>query len=90
MAKSDMKKALEEEVLVPFINKDCKGDFEKWKKGEKIESVRIIVLFDMGWNKRSSGTGYASTSGHALLVGAQFKKVIGHQVFYGMQYLQRS
>ena len=43
------------------------------------EEVPLTVCYDMGWNKRSSGTRYDSVSGHGLMIGAYTKKVIGYK-----------
>ena len=40
-------------------------------------SVDFAASFDMAWQKRSSGNAYDSTSGHAFMVGALNKKIIG-------------
>ena len=37
----------------------------------------LTVCYDMGWNKKSSGTRYDSISGHGLMIGGYSKKVIG-------------
>jgi len=37
----------------------------------------LTVAYDMGWNKRSTGTRYDSISGHGIMVGGKSKKVIG-------------
>ena len=71
-----MRSALEEEILEQMIHKDREEDFKKWKNGEFVRRVFLTVSFDMGWNKRSTGTRYDSKSGHTLLVGKRTKKVI--------------
>ena len=54
--------------------------FLKWKDKEtNPKEVPLTVSFDMGWNKRSSGTKYDSISGHSFLLGSQTKKIINHQ-----------
>ena len=55
--------------------------FDKWKCGELLPSdVHLTVGYDMGWNKRSSGHKYDSSSGHGFLVGGRNKKIIGFKV----------
>ena len=72
---------MEEEVLAALIDEGHEADFEKWKSGKKIEPVRITVLFEIWLNERSTDTQYDFKLIHALLIGTQFKKVIGYQVF---------
>ena len=76
-----MRAALEEEILEQLIEESREEDFVKWKRGEKIRRVFLTVSFDMGWNKRSTGTRYDSNTGHALLVGARLKKIVAMRVF---------
>ncbi len=42
---------------------------------------RIQGCYDMGWQVRSSGNKYGSSTGHALMVGALTKKVVDSVVF---------
>ena len=35
------------------------------------------MSYDMGWNKRSTGTRYDSISGQGVMIGAKTRKVIG-------------
>ena len=39
--------------------------------------VKLTVTYDMGWQKRSSGRRYDSSSGHAFIIGARIKGIIG-------------
>ena len=39
-------------------------------------SIDLVVSFDMGWQKRSTGNSYNSPSGHAFLIGARTRKVV--------------
>jgi len=41
----------------------------------------LTVCFDMGWQRRSSGTSYNSMSGHAFLVGANSNKILRRIVY---------
>ena len=38
--------------------------------------VKITVTYDMGWQKRSSGRIYDSSSGHALIICGRSKGII--------------
>ena len=55
--------------------------FKDWKnKKIKPEDVKLTVSYDMGWNKRSSGTKYDSMSGHGFVLGSQTKRVLQFKV----------
>ena len=43
--------------------------------------VGLTVLYDMGWNKHSSGHIYNSLSGHAFIIGAFTRRIIACAVF---------
>ena len=51
------------------------------KKSLEKDDVPLTVCYDMGWNKRSSGTRYDSISGHGLMIGGYSKKVLGMKCF---------
>ena len=38
---------------------------------------KLTVTYEMGWQKRSSGRRYDSSSGHAFIIGARSKGIIG-------------
>jgi len=42
---------------------------------------RVRASFDMGWQVRSSGGKYGSTSGHAFLIGALSKKILDSVIY---------
>ena len=50
------------------------------QEGEK--KVKLTVKYDMGWQKRSSGRGYDSYSGHAFIIGGRSKGIIGMVLYY--------
>ena len=60
----------------PRARKALLESFEK-KEGFNKNDAPLTVCYDMGWNKRSSGTRYDSISGHGLMIGGYSKKVIG-------------
>ena len=39
--------------------------------------VKLTVTYDMGWQKRSYGRIYDSSSGHAFIMGGRSKGIIG-------------
>ena len=41
------------------------------------EKIGLTVSYDMGWNKRSSGHRYDSLSGHAFIIDAYTRRIIG-------------
>ena len=47
---------------------------DKEKNNNKVE---LTVTYDMGWQKRSSGRRYDSSSGHAFIIGERSKGIIG-------------
>lgn len=56
---------------------------EMFKKFEKKElhasQVPLTVMYDMGWNKRSSGNKYDSISGHGFLLGGNSRKILNYR-----------
>ena len=49
---------------------------------EKKKKVKLTVIYDMGWQKRSSGRIYESSSGHAFIIGRRSKGVVGIFLYY--------
>ena len=45
--------------------------------GKKKNKVIITVIYDMCWQKRSSGRRYESSSGHTLIICGGSKGIIG-------------
>ena len=41
--------------------------------------VPLTVMYDMGWNKRSSGNKYDSMSGHGFLLGGNTRKIMNYR-----------
>ena len=52
---------------------------------EKKNEVKLTVTYNMGWKKRSSWRIYDSSSGHAFIIGARSKGIIG-MVLYSKAY----
>ena len=44
---------------------------------KKKNKVKLTVQYDMGWQKRSSGRRYDSSSGHAFIIGGRKNRIIG-------------
>ena len=74
-----VEQALLEEVKLTYNSEQREISFEDWMllEPKEREDVGIVVSFDMGWQKRSSGNTYNSNSGHAFMIGAKTRKVIG-------------
>ena len=66
-----MDKATNEEVKLTLADEIKQKQFEQ-------ENLHVIISisFDMGWNKRSSGTRYDSLSGHVLAIGCLSNKIL--------------
>ena len=43
--------------------------------------VKLTVTYDMGWQKRSSGRRYGSSSGHVFIIGGRSKGIIGMTLY---------
>ena len=56
-------------------------------KGKNKNKVKLTVPYDMGWQKRSSGSRYDSSSGHAFIICGIIKGIIG-MVLYSKAYLK--
>ena len=71
------------ELKPTIIHKETKEYHEQWFKSEKKTGkiFGLIVLYDMGWQRRTSGNTYASLSGHGYLIGAHTRRVIACEVF---------
>ena len=71
-----MEKARCDEILKTI----GENGYEEFKKGNlKPTQVPLTVMYDMGWNKRSSGNKYDSVSGHGFLVGGNSKKIMNYR-----------
>ena len=57
-----------------------KQDFVRWMHDVNIYPPMLTVSYDMGWQQRSSGHKYDSTTGHSVMIGAHSKKVIGRRL----------
>ena len=83
VCQNEMQLALELEVKETMIHEHGDEYYNNWKS-KKIgarDKVGLTVSYDMGWNKRSSGHRYDSISGHAFIIGAYTRRIIGSVVF---------
>ena len=72
-----MIQAREKEVLATVGEQK----YDEWKKKNlPANEIKLTASYDMGWNKRSSGTTYDSTSGHGFVIGGRTKKIMQHRV----------
>ena len=54
--------------------------YEEYKKGNlSSDEVGLVIMYDMGWNKRSSGNKYDSISGHGFVLGGNSKKIMNYR-----------
>ena len=89
---AEMTTAILEEALLEEIEQtlrhDCElllklgfQDIQQWidlpNDLKRSYRVPITILYDMGWQKRGTGRMYNSNSGHAFMIGAKTKKIIG-------------
>ena len=71
-----MEKARCDEILKTI----GENGYEEFKKGNlKPTQVPRTVMYDMGWNNRSSGNKFDSVSGHGFLVGGNSKKIMNYR-----------
>ena len=83
IAQKEINLALEMEIKETLVNERGEDYYKEWinkKQGER-EKVGLTVSYDMGWNKRSSGNRYDSLSGHAFIIGAYTRRIIGCVIF---------
>ena len=91
-AKAVMRESLIEEMRLATISKYPNSFRELWPLlkvvtfdgGPDVQVTRgitigVVASVDMGWQKRSSGRRYDSSSGHMFLIGQLSKKVIGYK-----------
>ena len=74
-----IEEALQEEIKHTLEHKNQSyGDwFSLSDKGKNNNKVRLTMTYDIGWQKISSGRRYGSSSGHAFIMGARIKGIIG-------------
>ena len=70
-----LKKTYTDEEIDRYVSYFLDGKYEQLPT--EIRKVGIIVSFDMGWQKRSTGRVYDSLSGHGFIIGVRTKNVIG-------------
>ena len=51
------------------------------RQGKNNNKVKLTVTYDMGWQKRSSGRRYDSSSGHAFIIVERSKGIIGMALY---------
>ena len=47
---------------------------------KKIVTLGLVVSYEMGWQKQSTGHRYDSTSGHGFIIGYRSGRIIGLDV----------
>ena len=63
-------------------NKSYVNWYARSDKGKNKNKVKLTVTYDMGWQKRSSGRRYDTSSGHAFIIGGISKGIIGMVLYY--------
>ena len=83
----EIEEALQDEIKDTLEhNNQSYGDWCDLSDKEKnCNKVKLIVKYDMGWQKRSYGRIYDSYSGHAFTIGERSKGIIG-MVLYSKAY----
>ena len=83
IVEDEMEEALWEEVEATIVAEKGQVYYDNWLKERKDnrEIVGLTISYDCGWQKKSSGRKYDSKSGHAFLVGAYTRKIVGCIVF---------
>ena len=78
-----MNLAMEKEIKKTVIVDKGKAYYESWIKTppNEREKVRLVVSFDMGWQKRASRNSYSSRSGYTFVVGMHTRRIIDCVVF---------
>lgn len=64
-----------------LTKKQLEKEWNKWKAGERTDSIGLDVSYDMGWQKKSSGKRYDSLLGHRFLIGLHTNQIIGMIVY---------
>ena len=74
-----IEKSLQEEIKDTLEhNNQSYGDWcDLPDKGKNNNKVKLTVTYDMGWQNRSSGRRYDSSSGHAFIFGGIKKGIVG-------------
>ena len=53
--------------------------FKKYENGMlSAEEIGVVIMYDMRWNKRSSGNKYGSISVHEFTLGGNTRKIINY------------
>ncbi len=76
ISNKSMKDAREEEI------REILGEelFKKYNNGMlSPEEIGVVIMYDMGWNKRSSGNKYDSISGHGFALGGNTRKILNYR-----------
>ena len=82
--------ALQEEIKQTLEhNNQSYGEWcDQTDKDKNNNTVKLTVTYAMGWQKRSSGRIYESSSGHAFIIGSRSKGIIG-MVLYSKAFWKR-
>ena len=76
ISNKSMQDAREEEI------RETLGEelFQEYNNGMlSVEEIALVIMYDMGWNKRSSGNKYDSFSGHGFALGGNTQKILNYR-----------
>ena len=89
MAKRMVRDLAIEEALQEEINHTLEQNNQSYcywcalsDKDKNNNKVKLTVTCDVGWQKRSSGRRYDSSSGNSFIIGARIKVIIGMVLYY--------
>ena len=74
---------MDEEIKATIIVEQDEMYYESWinKTADQRENIRLVISYDMDWQKRAYSNSYSSKSGHAFVVGMKIKCIIDYDVF---------
>lgn len=75
--------SLANEICIENLQKEIlatKKKYPNWHENYE-DRFPVAVSLDSGWQKRSSGSRYDSSSSHCLIVGGVSKEILGYEVF---------
>ena len=77
VTKKSILASVKEEIQLIFYSENRYDNDEKWKRKElSPEKAGMVVAYDMGQNKGSTGTRYDSISGHGGTIGQLTTKLV--------------
>ena len=83
ISEREMRIAMAEEIRYTIIAEKGEEYYKQWENLplEERDTVGLVILYDMGWQRRSSGHAYNSMSGHAFAIGQHTGLIIDCVVY---------